>query len=69
MTKAAASPTGSSRTTKKVAATMISSARSAPGGAVAATRATAATAGAINTAGSLQSRMRSKSVFGSGEPV
>ena len=64
MRKAAASPTGSSRTMYiSPAASSLTTGSEIDDGVIT-TRATAATAGAINAAGSLQSRMRSKSVFG-----
>ena len=69
MTKQVANPTGSSRTAYITPA--VSSHATGSKADVAATRATAATAGVISTTGSPQSRMRSKSVFGSGsgDPV
>ena len=71
MTNTAAIPTGSSRTMYITPAASSPTTGSVPGDDVATTRAIATAAGAISAAGSPQSRMRSKSVFGSGsgEPV
>ena len=67
--KAAASPTGGSRTMYISPAASSPTTGSEIDDGVITTRATAATAGAICITGPPQSRMRSKSVFGSGEPV
>ena len=72
MTKQAANPTGSSRTTYISPASRKYVSTGIDGPTYAATaRATAATAGVISATGSPQSRTRSKSVFGSGsgDPV
>ena len=73
MTKKDANPTGGSRTTYASPASRAYVSRpvlsDGPCIAVITARATAATAGEIAAAAGDQSRTRSKSVFGSGEPI